>query len=79
VCLIVQAHFPYWDRRGGRDHIWLVSHDEASCYVPSFIRPSIILSHWGRTDANHTTTTGYVRLADWQAACSGDAWVKCAG
>ena len=34
------------DRRGGRDHIWLVTHDEASCYVPAAIRPSIILSHW---------------------------------
>jgi hypothetical protein len=47
------------DRRGGRDHIWLVSHDEASCYVPSAIRPSIILTHWGRMDGpNHATTTG---------------------
>ena len=38
---------PHRDRRGGRDHIWLVSHDEASCYVPAAIRSSIILSHWG--------------------------------
>jgi hypothetical protein len=46
------------DRRGGRDHIWLVTHDEASCYVPAAIRPSIILSHWGRLDANHTSGSG---------------------
>ncbi|KAL4452535.1 hypothetical protein ABPG75_008197 [Micractinium tetrahymenae] len=56
----IQSHHPYWDRRGGRDHIWLVSHDEASCYVPAAIRSSIILTHWGRMDGpNHTTTTGY--------------------
>ncbi|KAI3427182.1 hypothetical protein D9Q98_007119 [Chlorella vulgaris] len=56
----LKAHLPYWNRRGGRDHIWLVTHDEASCYVPSAIRPSIILSHWGRKgDANHTSGSGY--------------------
>ncbi len=37
-----------WDRKGGRDHIWLISHDEGSCWAPAEIRPSIILSHWGR-------------------------------
>lgn len=36
-----------------------MTHDEASCYVPTAIRPSIILSHWGRLDANHTSSTGY--------------------
>jgi hypothetical protein len=46
------------ERRGGRDHIWLVTHDEASCYVPAAIRSSIILSHWGRMDDNHTSNTG---------------------
>ncbi|KAL4425009.1 hypothetical protein ABPG77_002894 [Micractinium sp. CCAP 211/92] len=56
----IRAHHPYWDRRGGRDHIWLVTHDEAPCYVPAAIRPSIIISHWGRMDANHTSGTGYM-------------------
>ena len=46
------------NRRGGRDHIWLVTFDEASCYVPAAIRASIILSHWGRMDANHTSGSG---------------------
>ncbi|KAL4452532.1 hypothetical protein ABPG75_008194 [Micractinium tetrahymenae] len=55
----IQSHHPYWDRRGGRDHIWLVTFDEGSCYVPSAIRSSIILSQWGRKDLNHTTGTGY--------------------
>ena len=47
------------NRRGGRDHIWLSVHDEGSCWVPAAIRPSIILSHWGRMDANHTSGTAY--------------------
>ena len=34
------------------------THDEASCYVPAVVRPSIILSHWGRMDKNHTSGTG---------------------
>ncbi|KAL4437781.1 hypothetical protein ABPG77_005693 [Micractinium sp. CCAP 211/92] len=55
----VQSHHPYWRRRGGRDHIWLVSHDEASCYVPAAVRPGIILSHWGRMDAGHASGSGY--------------------
>ena len=37
-----------WDRNGGRDHIFLISHDEGPCWAPAEIRPSIILSHWGR-------------------------------
>ncbi|RMZ55166.1 hypothetical protein APUTEX25_005444 [Auxenochlorella protothecoides] len=55
----IRAHYPYWNRKGGRDHIWLATHDEGSCWVPNVIRPSIIFSHWGRTDHNHTSWTGY--------------------
>ena len=60
----IPARLPGWracrDRRGGRDHIWLVTHDEASCYVPAAIKSaSIILSHWGRKDPNHTSGTGF--------------------
>ena len=44
----VQETMPWWNRKGGRDHIWLVTHDEGSCWVPAELRPSIILSHWGR-------------------------------
>ena len=36
-----------------------MTHDEASCYVPAAIRASTILSHWGRTDLNHTSGTAY--------------------
>ncbi|KAG1658531.1 hypothetical protein FOA52_008417 [Chlamydomonas sp. UWO 241] len=31
----LQKTFPWWDRRQGRDHIWLMNHDEGACYMPS--------------------------------------------
>jgi len=37
----------------------MVTHDEASCYVPAAIRPSVILSHWGRKDKGHKSNSGY--------------------
>ncbi|PSC76549.1 exostosin-like glycosyltransferase [Micractinium conductrix] len=55
----IQSHHPYWDRRGGRDHIWLFTHDEGTCWAPAAIKNSIILGHWGRMDANHTSNTAY--------------------
>lgn len=54
------AHFPWWARRGGRDHIWLMSHDEGACWMPKFLYDtSIVLTHWGRTDINHTSNTAF--------------------
>ncbi|PNW76519.1 hypothetical protein CHLRE_11g467660v5 [Chlamydomonas reinhardtii] len=56
----IQQHFPYWDRRGGRDHIWMTNHDEGACYMPTEIyNSSIMLTHWGRLDLNHTSNTAY--------------------
>jgi hypothetical protein len=56
----VKSHFPYWDRRGGRDHIWLMNHDEGACYAPTDIyRSSIFLTHWGRTDLEHESNTAF--------------------
>lgn len=36
-------------------------HDEGSCWLPAVLRPAVILSHWGRTDASHTSGSGWVR------------------
>ena len=44
----LQQAWPHWNRTQGADHVWLVTHDEGSCWVPSELRSSIILSHWGR-------------------------------
>lgn len=54
----VQSHHPYWNRRGGKDHILVAAHDEGSCWVPAVLRPAIILAHRGRTGLDHTAGSG---------------------
>ena len=50
----LQKTWPWWNRRQGRDHIWLFSHDEGACWAPTEVyNTSIILTHWGRMDVNH--------------------------
>ena len=45
----IDDSFPYWKRRGGRDHIWLAAADEGACWMPTEIyQNSIVLTHWGR-------------------------------
>eukprot|EP00798_Chlamydomonas_sp_ICE-L_P007380 gene7380-504_t len=57
----LQRYFPWWDRRQGRDHIWLAAHDEGACYMPSSIyNSSIVFSHWGRLGMDHKSNSGYV-------------------
>jgi hypothetical protein len=56
----VQTAYPFWNRTGGRDHVWLFAHDEGACWAPAEVyRRSIILTHWGRADANHTSNTAF--------------------
>lgn len=56
----IQSHFPFWNRSGGADHIWLAPHDEGACWLPSEVfNTSIILTHWGRMEMNHTSNTAY--------------------
>lgn len=31
----IQEKFPYWNRRGGRDHIWMMTNDEGACWMPT--------------------------------------------
>ncbi|KAL6745753.1 exostosin-like glycosyltransferase [Haematococcus lacustris] len=71
----LQKTHPWWDRRGGRDHVWLTPHDEGACWAPRVITDnSIILTHWGRLDANHTSNTGY--RADNYSKSLRNAWQK---
>eukprot|EP00798_Chlamydomonas_sp_ICE-L_P012371 gene12371-15556_t len=56
---------PWWKRRQGRDHIWLMAHDEVCVYVSISLAPSEIsntysmLSHWGRMELHHTSASGW--------------------
>ncbi|KXZ50759.1 hypothetical protein GPECTOR_15g444 [Gonium pectorale] len=55
----LNATFPWYARRGGRDHIWLTATDEGACCVWRDVWPGIFLSHWGRTDFPHTPGSQY--------------------
>lgn len=56
----IQRTYPFWNRSKGKDHVWLANHDEGACWWPSEIyNTSIILTHWGRLDLNHTSGTQY--------------------
>ena len=46
----IKKTWPYWDRRGGTDHLFFFSHDEGACWAPAAVWPAIMLSHWGRSD-----------------------------
>lgn len=54
---IERVHPQIWARHGGRDHIWLLNHDEGACWAPSEIWQGIMLTHWGRTDPDHVSMT----------------------
>ncbi|GBF90959.1 exostosin-like glycosyltransferase [Raphidocelis subcapitata] len=56
----VKTAHPYWNRTGGADHIWHFAHDEGACWAPREVYDkSIILTHWGRLDREHTSGTSY--------------------
>lgn len=55
----IQSHHPYWDRKGGKDHLLLATHDEGSCYIPAVWRNATLLAHWGYTGFNNVSFTNY--------------------
>eukprot|EP00955_Chlamydomonas_euryale_P063808 358783-Chlamydomonas_euryale.AAC.2 len=40
----LQRTFPFWDRRGGRDHVWLMNHDEVGVDVWTCVDASFVSS-----------------------------------
>lgn len=55
----IQGKFPWWNRRGGKDHIWYTGHDEGACWAPREIWPSIMLTHWGKLGEDHKSETTF--------------------
>ncbi|KAG7010658.1 putative glucuronoxylan glucuronosyltransferase IRX7 [Cucurbita argyrosperma subsp. argyrosperma] len=55
---LISSHYPFWNRTNGSDHVFVASHDFASCFhtmedvaiadgVPLFLKNSIILQTFG--------------------------------
>jgi hypothetical protein len=62
----VKAAHPYWNRTGGSDHIWHFAHDEGACWAPEEVyAKSVIITHWGRVDADHVSGTTYYPVGGW--------------
>ena len=53
----VMQSAPYWNRTGGKDHIWTFGYDEGGCFAPAPLWPSLIISHWGNTMTKHNRCT----------------------
>ena len=32
----IRTAFPFWNATGGRDHVWLMLHDEGPCFAPKY-------------------------------------------
>mmetsp|Transcript_463 Transcript_463/g.1206 ORF Transcript_463/g.1206 Transcript_463/m.1206 type:complete len:785 (+) Transcript_463:202-2556(+) len=61
----IQRNFPHWKKSGGADHLFLFAHDEGGCWAPAEIaKRAVILSHWGRTDAQPDSSSRYM-ADDW--------------
>ncbi|PNH11823.1 putative glucuronosyltransferase [Tetrabaena socialis] len=56
----IDQTYPFWKRRGGRDHVFLFTHDEGACWAPNVLINSTWLTHWGRMDLNHTSATAFL-------------------
>ncbi|XP_024372401.1 uncharacterized protein [Physcomitrium patens] len=61
----IQQNYPYWNRSAGRDHIWFFPWDEGACSAPKEIWNSMMLSHWGNTNAKHKASTTAYRADNW--------------
>ncbi|CAI5473404.1 unnamed protein product [Closterium sp. Yama58-4] len=61
----IRTHHPFWDRHGGKDHIWMFAWDEGACYAPQAIWSSIMLAHWGNTGTTHKGCTTAYYHDDW--------------
>ncbi|KAG1654903.1 hypothetical protein FOA52_011063 [Chlamydomonas sp. UWO 241] len=67
------SKLPYWERKGGKDHIFTIVHDEGLCdwkqqnrFGP--IRDSIIMQHWGKVTGIPIDNPCHM-VDKWAASC----------
>eukprot|EP00854_Cymbomonas_tetramitiformis_P002550 gene2550-3302_t len=61
----VMSRLPYWNRTKGRDHMFVMNHDEGACFAPKEIWPSIMLTHWGRITGRYPNNTHTFIVHQW--------------
>ncbi|MCO5563493.1 hypothetical protein L7F22_017136 [Adiantum nelumboides] len=70
---LVSTKMPYWNRSKGRDHVFVATHDYGPCFhtmedvamnfgIPFFLRNSIILQTFGRTDKHACQTSNSITV-----------------
>lgn len=70
---LVSHEMPYWDRGGGKDHVFVATHDYGACFrtmedlavaagIPSFLRKSVILQTFGRTDKHACQADNHIQI-----------------
>ncbi|KAK3273231.1 hypothetical protein CYMTET_18520 [Cymbomonas tetramitiformis] len=72
----LQATWPFWDAKGGADHLWVQMGDHGACEdprgrgIPTALQPSILLSHWGLYTDSATAGFSGLRSGLVTAACA---------
>ena len=62
----IRREQPFWNASGGRDHVFLFSHDEGGCWAPKEVASAaILLTHWGRMDDAPSSSSRYPQ-DNWQ-------------
>lgn len=57
----IRREYPFWDRSGGKDHLFAFPHDEGACVAPIELQNATLLTSWGRLqDRPHNATTTMV-------------------
>ena len=69
---LVKGYGPYWDRKGGADHIFALSNDDGRCLYLDVkeVSKAIFLTHWGRIGLSDDGVNKNCNLLDrWGAEC----------
>eukprot|EP00850_Spirogloea_muscicola_P023503 SM000362S13790 [mRNA] locus=s362:53583:57514:- [translate_table: standard] len=61
----IRDTYPYWNRHGGKDHIWTFMFDEGACMAPAAVWSSVLLTSWGNTGVPHNGSTTAYSLDRW--------------
>lgn len=70
---LISREMPYWNRSGGKDHIFVATHDYGACFhtmedvavaagIPDFLQRSILLQTFGRVDNHPCQAADHIQI-----------------